>query len=36
MASRRLRNRRYSGDSQPGSDYGENMKDRNVTCFESC
>ena len=35
MASRRLHNRSYSGDSQAGCDCGENMKDRNVTCFES-
>jgi len=35
MASRRLHNRSYSGDSQAGSVYGENMTDRNVNCFES-
>jgi hypothetical protein len=35
MASRKLCNRSYSGDIQAGSDYGENMKARNVMCFES-
>jgi len=35
MASRRLHNRSYSVVSQADSDRSENMKDSNVTCFES-